>query len=283
MADNDENGDENEDSEEELIKYYFFKGLEYKDIVRFLSEYHSISISKSTLQRRLKAYGVSRRNAEYNIDTVVNEIRALLDGPECLGGYRYVWHTLKMKGHQVSRTVVQLLLRQLDPEGTYLRKRHRLKRRVYRNEGPNAVWHADGYDKLKPYGFPVHGCIDGWSRKVLWLHVTRSNNYPDNIASYFLETVEKHGGTPVKVYTDLGTENSTMAAIQCFFRNDDDAHCYCSSPRNQRIEGFWSSLRRSRTTWWINFFRDLVEEQNKYRIRLPKRLFMVLFFGVTSK
>ena len=20
-------------------------------------------------------------------------------------------------------------------------------------------WHVDGYDKLKPYGFPVHGCI----------------------------------------------------------------------------------------------------------------------------
>ena len=23
------------------------------------------------------------------------------------------------------------------------------------------MWHIDGYDKLKPYGFPIHGCIDG--------------------------------------------------------------------------------------------------------------------------
>ena len=23
------------------------------------------------------------------------------------------------------------------------------------------MWHTDGLDKLKPYGFPVHGCIDG--------------------------------------------------------------------------------------------------------------------------
>ena len=122
--------------------------------------------------------------------------------------------------------------------------------------------HADGYDKLKPYGFPVHGCIDGWSRKVLWLHVTRSNNYPDNIASYFLEAIQKYSGCPVMVYTDLGTENSTMAAIQCFFRNDDDARCYCSSPGNQRIENFWSSLRRGRTAWWINSFKDMIEEQN---------------------
>ncbi len=258
MADN----IDNENNEEELIKYYFFRGYEYKDILRFLSEYHDIIISKSTLQRRLRSYGISRRNAEYNIDTVTNDIREMLDGPECLGGYRYVWHALKMKGHQVPRTVVQLLLKDLDPEGCSLRKRHRLRRRVYRNEGPNAAWHADGYDKLKPYGFAVHGCIDGWSRKLLWLLVTQSNNYPDNIACYFLEAVEKYGGCPMKVYTDLGTENSTMAAIQCFFRNDDDAHCYCSSPRNQRIEGFWSCLRRSRTTWWMNFLKDVVEEQN---------------------
>ena len=26
---------------------------------------------------------------------------------------------------------------------------------------PNEVWHCDGYDKLKPYGFAIQGCIDG--------------------------------------------------------------------------------------------------------------------------
>ena len=66
-----------------------------------------------------------------------------------------------------------------------MRKCHRPRRRVYRNERPNPAWHADGYDKSKPYGFGIHGCIDGWSRKVLWLLVTRSNSYPDNVASYF--------------------------------------------------------------------------------------------------
>ena len=42
-------------------------------------------------QRRLKSYDVSRKHAEYNIDAVVNESRALLDGPECMRGYRFVW------------------------------------------------------------------------------------------------------------------------------------------------------------------------------------------------
>ena len=28
-------------------------------------------------------------------------------------------------------------------------------------QGPNFLWHIDGYDTLKAYGFAIHGCIDG--------------------------------------------------------------------------------------------------------------------------
>ena len=37
----------------------------------------------------------------------------------------------------------------------------------------------------------------------------------------------------------------------------DKAHRYVASTGNQRIECWWSSLRRSRTSWWINFFKNL--------------------------
>ena len=37
--------------------------------------------------------------------------------------------------------------------------------------GPNNTWHPAGNDKLKPYGFPIHGCMDGFSRKVARLKV----------------------------------------------------------------------------------------------------------------
>lgn len=26
---------------------------------------------------------------------------------------------------------------------------------------PDFVLHVDGYDKLNPFAFPIHGCIDG--------------------------------------------------------------------------------------------------------------------------
>ena len=60
----------NEEDENDLIKGYNFQGFEYKDILRFLYQYHGISVSKSTLQRRLKvkSYDASRKYAECNID-----------------------------------------------------------------------------------------------------------------------------------------------------------------------------------------------------------------------
>ena len=55
------------------------------------------------------------------------------------------------------------ILKLLDPEGVEERKMHRLRRRLYISQGPNYCIHVDGYDKLKPYGFAIHGAIDGYA------------------------------------------------------------------------------------------------------------------------
>ncbi|KAK3729180.1 hypothetical protein QZH41_000583 [Actinostola sp. cb2023] len=106
------------------------------------------------------------------------------------------------EGFQVPRQTVEQYLREMDPDGCEARTRRRLKRRVYVNQGPNCCWHMDGYDKLKPYGFPIHGCIDGFSRKMLWLRLSRSNNNPSVVANWYLEAVKELGGCPVKIRTD---------------------------------------------------------------------------------
>lgn len=91
----------------------------------------------------------------------------------------------------------------------------------------------DGYHKLKPNGFPIHGAIDGFSRKSLWLEVSRFNNSPENVATYFSKTVKELEGCPVRLITDLGTENGLAASMQCYFQDNSDAHRHVSSPRNQ--------------------------------------------------
>ena len=50
------------------------------------------------------------------------------------------------------------MLREPDPDGNETRRARRL-RRQYVSVGPMLCWHADGYDKLRPYGFPIHGSI----------------------------------------------------------------------------------------------------------------------------
>ena len=73
------------------------------------------------------------------------------------------------KGHNlvIGKETVCHVLRIVDPAGVDRRLRNRPRRRNYRGEGPNYIWHVDGYNKLKPFGFCIHGCIDGYSERIL--------------------------------------------------------------------------------------------------------------------
>lgn len=252
---------EDDEDEREIITYYFRRGFEYEGIVQLLNKKHNIQMSTRTLKNRLKEYNLKRRGVAYDEEQIRQRIAELIDGPGCMGGYRSVWHTLCLEGAQVPRDVVQRLLKELDPEGCALRKAKRLKRRKYRSLGPNHCWHIDGYDKLSPYGFPIHAAIDGWSRRIMSLKVCRSNNFPEIPASFYLQCVAENKGCPEKLRTDNGTENGIMATMQCMFRDDATAHVYGRSTANQRIECWWSQFRRNRSTWWMNFFKDLVETE----------------------
>ena len=108
-------------------------------------------------------------------------------------------------------------MRSLDPEDVTARSRHRLYRRVYNSRGPIYGWHIDGYDKIKPYGFAIHGAIDGYSRKILWLKVLASNNNPKMIGTLYLNYVSQSKVTSRLVRSNRGSENVVIAALQRFF------------------------------------------------------------------
>ena len=66
---------------------------------------------------------------------------------------------------------MRLNLKELDPLGVEQGEQHRLTRRNYISTGTNHTWHIDGYDKLKPFRFAIHGATDGYSRKITCLFV----------------------------------------------------------------------------------------------------------------
>ena len=67
-----------------------------------------------------------------------------------------------------------------------------MKKRKYNSPGPNYYWHVDGNDKLKPFGFPFHGTVDGY--RVLWVDVDTTNNDQKVMARYFVDCVEEVRG-----------------------------------------------------------------------------------------
>jgi hypothetical protein len=52
-------------SERDIIESYFQSGFEYESILQFLSKFHAIKMSMSTLKRRLKMFGLQRFASKY--------------------------------------------------------------------------------------------------------------------------------------------------------------------------------------------------------------------------
>ncbi|XP_065901982.1 uncharacterized protein [Dysidea avara] len=178
------------------------------------------------------------------------------------------------------------MMRQIDPLGVEVRKKRRLKRRIYTAKGPNYIWHLDGYDKLTPYGLSIHGCIDGYSRKIVWLHLSPTNHDPKVIARYYLECVESARGCPRLVRADHGTENCAVAKIHIAFRmNHTDrlsgskSFIYGPSTANIRIEAWWSQLRRFKTNWWIDLCKGLQSEGLYDNTKTIHRYTLTFVFG----
>eukprot|EP00731_Ephydatia_muelleri_P014602 Em0008g322a len=165
------------------------------------------------LKKRLAALGLKRRNVvETRLTLVHQAIKNELQTSNCCLGYRAMWRLLQLKyRYTIKRSTVMMLLAVMDPIASRLRKVKRLTRRTYVNkasdkphvcsylylelsvsfQGPNWCWHINGYVKLKPFGFPIHACIDGFSQKIIWLELTATNNDPDVVVKFYLDAVVK--------------------------------------------------------------------------------------------
>ena len=250
---------------DDTIIKYFNDGSSYFEIAELLNHVHDFQISLSTLKRWLKDNSLKRRPLAA-VRSSNEEIRQAVQ--EELNGIWYgrVHRALVRKGLVVRKHDVRLLVKELDPEGVMIRKRRHLCRRKYSNPGPNFRWHINGYNKLKYFGFSIRGCIDGFSRKILWLHVYASNKDPNVTAKLYLDTVSEFGGVPKNISTDDGTEHSIIELMHIYLSSLDSNHeesdvlksfKIISSPKNQQIEAYSSFLRRDKIEWWKEFFEDL--------------------------
>lgn len=277
----------NQDLRSEVISYYFHLGINYKDIVYILDNIYGFKLSVRHLKRILRTMNLSRRRFSPLVD-VVRFIQDQLSASGQLCGYRIMYARCQQSGVKARMEDVRLILRHLDPVGVASRRVRRLRRRSYYAKGPNFVWHVDGYDKLKPFGLCIHACVCGFSRKVIWIKVYNTNNNPKVIGGYFLEAVRTHRGCPRIVRADHGTENVHVREYQQYLRRDNTdpqaGRCFIdgSSTSNQRIEVWWSFLRKECTQFWIETFKGLGENGDFRGDFLDKNLIQFCFMAIVQ-
>ena len=251
---------------DEIIRQYFNLGFSYNEILAFLLIYHGICIGMRQLHRILRAMGLRRNNCA-NTNAVINRIMYEIAGSGRDLGYRSMQARLRLSGINVDRESVRIILAALDPEGVASRRHRRLRRREYVTKGPNYLYHVDGWDKLKRYGLCVHGCIDGFSRRILWLKASSTNNDPFVVCKYYVENSLLLNGIPCIVRADRGTENVCMELMQTLLRSENgdqrgllqSTFLYGRSTSNQRIEAWWSKFCMFGMRTWIDHFKEMEE------------------------
>ncbi len=271
---------------DERIKLYFGLGLSQLEILNALAQIDTIIISRSTLQRRMRRLTLSRRKNKSDLMEIALFILREQTQSGQLLGYRLMHHKCVQAGLTVTMNTVRQVIGVLDPAGVRIRSRKRLKRRLYHSNGPNYLWHIDSYDKLRPYGICVHGAIDGFSRLIIWLEAYFTSSNPALVSGYYVDAVTTLGACPLKVRADLGTENSHVEQMHCFLRANEAgdipraSFIYGSSNHNQRIEAWWSLLRRSCSQFWMNVFQDLKDAELFSGDYLDKKLMQFCFMNL---
>lgn len=245
------------------VSFYFHLGLSQKEIISFLRHKDGHCLSERTLKRILRKHSLYRRKNYTNLNNIVAFIDEQVRRSGQLHGYRWMHLKCLHEGFIVKRETVRLALQLIDPDGVEIRSRRRLRRRQYSNGGPNFLWHLDSYDKLKPYGICINGCIDGFSRYILWLRAAKTNNDPKVIASYYWDTIDSMQGFPKCIRADQGIENVHVEKMQRFLHDEctqgafHPPFIYGRSTAIQRIESWWGILRKHHAQFWMIFFESM--------------------------
>jgi hypothetical protein len=112
---------------------------------------------------------------------------------------------MKVTGVAVSHKAVRGLLKDANGGNAGMRRQRAVKRRQYNVPYPMILVHSDGCHHLVKYGIVLHGCIDGYSRKILYMAFA-NNNRAETVGELHRAMLVEYG-VPTLHRTDHGGEN----------------------------------------------------------------------------
>ena len=240
------------------LENYVRQNLKRSEILDYMKrDYVQYKWSLATLDRCLRFFDIRYIDYDVPLETVADAVQKELDGPGTLLGYRAMNQKLRIEHNvKVPRHLVHKMMWDLDPEGVEgrkLQKKAKPAKKPFTSEGPLWVVSLDGHDKLCGYQnstFPlgVYGCMDTFSRKILFIFVCYSNSNPLIVGKKYLEYLYKSEMLPRFLRIDKGTETGKMATIHCYLIDylgimDDALHSIIYGPStSNKIERWWRDL-----------------------------------------
>ena len=233
-----------------------------------------LGVSRWTIYRRVQEYGLKSMSdfslmSDGELDNIISEY---MNQHGKTTGQSYITGYLRSKGLRVQRSRVRESMARLDPENAALRWGAVVTRRTYLVPWPNSLWHLDGHHSLIRWGLVVHGCIDGFSRRIMFLHCS-PNNLSETVLSLFLDAVEKDGLWPSRIRVDRGVENVLVCDAIVDARGAGRGSFIAGpSTHNQRIERLFRCVMH-----YFYYLFYALEDSGNLNIEDPTNMFALHF------
>nr|XP_018913530.1 PREDICTED: uncharacterized protein LOC109041600 [Bemisia tabaci] len=224
-------------------------------------------ISRQGMYNFRKKYQIQEPNQEVSdaeLQFLISELAIELPR----AGARYMKGALTTMGKKVTWKRVKDNLRQANPAATLLRRRQKIIRRKFKVKGANYLWSMDSNHKLIHYRIVIHGCVDGFSRKIIYLNAA-SDNTADTVLQMFYKGMEENG-IPVRVRGDKGSENARVKdCMQELRQNIVQPFIQGRSVHNVRIERLWKETNMHPTWKFKQIFKylesiELLDEHSEF-------------------
>lgn len=203
----------------------------------------ALMVGRTTIWRRIRDAGITLTKYSDISDSSLDErvLQILGHHPHC--GQVLIRSMLESQGVHIQRQRLRECVQRVDPEHCMSRWREPVIRRTYCVPGPNSLWHVDTHHSLIRWRCVIHGCIDGYSRLVLYLKCA-NNNRSDTALQLFVSATLAYG-IPSRVRSDKGGENYGICEFMLQARGTErHSHIAGKSTHNQRIERLWRDVFR---------------------------------------